>query len=114
MYLGDLMRRDTILLHLLAVAGGPVGSSELSDALAEAGIDAETRNIVRDLRIMQERALVSFVGFSTRNAARMRLYVLSDLGRATLNRRMAALRSLVLEPPAVRDVQATQAAAGWT
>lgn len=113
MFLADLMRRDTMLLHLMALAGGPTGSGELADALHEVGIDANSSNIVRDLKKMQERALVTFHGFTLRGRTRMRLYEVTDLGRATVNRRMAAVRALVLHPPVVRDVGAQQVAAGW-
>lgn len=113
MFLGDLMRRDTMLLHLMATADGPTGSGELADALAEVGIDADSKNVVRDLNRMQERALVSFAGYTMRHTGRMRLYEVTDLGRATLNRRVGALRTLLLDPPAVRDWRTQQAAAGW-
>jgi repressor of nif and glnA expression len=113
LFLADLMRRDTMLLHLMTVAGGPTGSGELADALQEVGIDAESKNIIRDLKNMQEKALVTFHGFTLRGCTRMRLYVMTDLGRATVNRRMGAVRALLLDPPTVRDVAAQQLAAGW-
>jgi len=114
MFLGDLMRRDTVLLHLMASTGGPTGSGELVDALSAVGVDADAKNLLRELKRMEERALITFSGYTLRHTGRMRLYELTDLGRASLNRRLRTIHSILHEPPVVRDTAAQQRAAGWT
>jgi len=114
MLTSDLLRIDTLILLLMEGEGKAVGAGEISDALAEMNLDLPTCNVNRELRFMQGRAFIHFTGYTLRNGRnRMRLYELTDIGRATAVQRRSVYLHLLHEPPAVRDPVALPHAEGW-
>lgn len=114
MFASDLLRLDTVFLLLMEGEDAPVGAGELSDALSALGIDVPTFNVNRELRSMQEKAFVTCSGHVLRHGRnRMRLYELTETGRATAAQRRGVYVQLLHEPPVVRDPQPVQQAEGW-
>lgn len=115
MFASDLLRIDTLILLLMEAEGKAVGAGELSDALSEMDIDLPTFNVGRELRFMQERAFVHCSGYTLRNGRnRMRLYELTDTGRATAAQRRSVYLQLLHEPPEVSDAAPLSHAEGWS
>lgn len=114
MFASDLLRIDTLILLLMETEGKPVGAGELSDALEEMDLDLPTFNVNRELRLMQERSFIHCTGYTLRNGRnRMRLYELTDMGRATAAQRRSIYLRLLHEPPEVRDAEPLPHAEGW-
>ena len=104
MFVSDLLRRDTVILVLMEPERSPAGAGEIADALADLGLDVPTHNVNRELKAMQGKALITCTGYSLRHGRhRMRVYELTDTGRATASRRRAIFTILLQHPPSVRD-----------
>lgn len=115
MFSSDLLRLDSVILFLLEGEPRPVGAGEVGDALAEVGIDVPTFNVNRELRSMQEKALITCTGWSLRHGRhRMRTYQLTDTGRGVASRRRTVFERILHDPPPVLDAAPVAQAEGWT
>lgn len=114
MFPSDLLRLDTVVLFLMSGEEGSVGAGELAEAMGELGFDTSACNINRELRFMQSRALVTCSGYTLRHGRnRMRVYALTETGRATAAQRRGICARLLHEPPAVRDPDQPARVEGW-
>ena len=103
MFVSDLLRLDTVILLLIEPERGPAGAGEIADALADLGLDVPTHNVNRELKSMQTKALITCTGYSLRHGRhRMRVYELTDTGRATAAQAPSHLHHSAL-PPTQRE-----------
>ncbi len=114
MFSSDLLRLDSVILFLLEGDTRPVGAGEVGDALSDLGIDVPTFNVNRELRSMQDKALITCTGWSLRHGRhRMRTFQLTDTGRAVAARRRVLFERILHDPPKVLDPTPISQAEGW-
>ena len=116
MFVSDLLRLDTLVLLLMEPETRPSGAGELADALTELGLDVPTHNVNRELRAMQTKALITCTGYTLRHGRhRMRVYELTESGRAVASRRRSLFHTVLYSPPAVTDTSDPELrqAEGW-
>ena len=116
MFVSDLFRTDSLILLLLAESTKPASARDLIDALDELDLAFAVQNMHRELTFMQERGLVTFVGYKLiYGRHRTKLYEVTDAGRITAGRRRGLFLKILHEPPQVVGYDLPSSTSdGWT